>query len=182
MWNIAAIFGAAYRGATSVPAGDTIAAERFLGDVLRNVSIMDKGARESMLTFEQGVGDAAITYENEVLTARQSGRSIDYVIPPTTLWIETPVAVVRGYSEEKGNTAVAEAFVEFLATRDAQKAFVDHGFRPARDGSGLDSLGGFPAAPNTFTIRDLGGWPQVTKALFSPGALFERAQRRGAKR
>jgi sulfate transport system substrate-binding protein len=66
------------------------AAQEFLKSVLRNVSIMDKGARESITTFEKGVGDVAITYENEVLVARQSGQNYDYVVPHSTILIENP--------------------------------------------------------------------------------------------
>ena len=73
MWNVCALYGAALRGGTSAPKGDAAAAEKLLGEVLGNVSVMDKGARESILTFEKGVGDTAITYENEVLAARQAG-------------------------------------------------------------------------------------------------------------
>ena len=63
MWNIAALYGASLR-----MNHDSAAAGALLSKVLANVAIMDKGARESMLTFEQGIGDAIITYENEVLT------------------------------------------------------------------------------------------------------------------
>ena len=77
MWNINAIYGAALRGHAGVPAGDKAAAERFLASVFRNVSIMDKGARESITTFEKGVGDVAITYENEVLVGQQAGQNYE---------------------------------------------------------------------------------------------------------
>src|SRR5262249_18858087 len=66
-WNVNAIYGAALRGYAGVAKDDKAAAQEFLKTVLRNVSIMDKGARESITTFEKGVGDAAITYENEGL-------------------------------------------------------------------------------------------------------------------
>jgi ABC-type sulfate transport system substrate-binding protein len=35
------------------------------------------------VTFEKGVGDAAITYENEVLVAKKEGQQMDYVVPPS---------------------------------------------------------------------------------------------------
>src|SRR5262245_13303655 len=71
-WNVNAIYGAALRGYAGVPKGDRAAAQQFLESVFRNVSVMDKGARESLTTFEKGIGDAAITYENEVTIARQA--------------------------------------------------------------------------------------------------------------
>src|SRR6185503_17578083 len=56
MWNVAAIYGAAWRGHAGVAANDAAAAEGFLGSVMKNVVVMDKGARESMVNFEKGVG------------------------------------------------------------------------------------------------------------------------------
>lgn len=175
MWNIAALVGAAMRGATSVPANDSAGAEHLLRDVLRNVRIMDKGARESMLTFEQGVGDVAITYENEVLSARAAGKAMDFVIPPATIWIENPVAVVSGYATQKGNADVASAFVDFLLTPDAQRAFARNGYRPVLENlTGIDSSV-TRAVPAAFTIDQIGGWPKVTATIFAPKGMFDRA-------
>ncbi|HEU5090855.1 MAG TPA: substrate-binding domain-containing protein, partial [Roseiflexaceae bacterium] len=48
MWNITALYGAAKRGfVDGVPKDDDAAAAEFLKAVLRNVKVMDKGARES---------------------------------------------------------------------------------------------------------------------------------------
>jgi len=177
MWNIAALVGAALRGNTSVAAGDTAAATGLLQGILRNVKIMDKGARESMLTFEQGVGDVAITYENEVLTARAAGQKMDYVIPPGTIWIENPVAVVRGYSDDHRNTDLARAFVAYLWSSEAQLIFAKNGYRPV-----IQNLAGMDAAltrpvTGAFSIADLGGWPHVVDVVFSPSGLFNTALR-----
>jgi sulfate/thiosulfate transport system substrate-binding protein len=174
MWNVAAIYGAALRGGTSAPKGDSAAAERFLRDVFRNVSVMDKGARESLLTFETGAGDAAITYENEVLVARKAGKAMDYVVPSSTILIENPVAVVDVYADKHGNRELADEFVKFLATPEAQRAYASYGLRPVDAKIAQEGAGDFPAVPALFTIRDLGGWPSVTKTLFAPDGVFER--------
>lgn len=176
MWNAAALFGAAYLGhVADRPKGDSAAAEHFVRDVLSNVAIMDKGGRESMLTFEQGVGDAIITYENEVLAARRAGQRIDYIVPDATLLIESPVAVVDEYADKHGTRALAEAFVDFLARPEAQRLFAKHGFRPVDPRIASEYSGQFPQAKKQFTIADLGGWANVVKQLFVAGALFERA-------
>ena len=74
MWNMLALYGAALRGyVEGVPANDEAAALEFLKAVLHNVTVMDKGARESITNFEKGVGDVAITYENEVRVAQMQG-------------------------------------------------------------------------------------------------------------
>jgi sulfate transport system substrate-binding protein len=174
MWNIAALYGSAVRGAAGVAAGDSAGAERLLKGVLANVEIMDKGARESILTFENGVGEAAITYENEVLNARQAGKAMDYVIPKGTIVIENPAAVIDSYVDKRGTRAVAEEFVKFLGTAEVQRMFAKHGFRPVSDSVAREFASSFPEVPAAFTIRDLGGWERVTPLLFGTGGVFER--------
>ena len=99
-WNINAMYGAALKGFAGVRKDDRAAAKDFLKRVFRNVSIMDKGARESITTFEKGVGDVAITYENEILIGRQAGQKYDYVVPRSTILIENPVALVDRYADQ----------------------------------------------------------------------------------
>ena len=171
MWNIAALHGAVTRGR----AGQGGQPEAVLRDVLGHVSIMDKGARESMLTFEGGVGDVAITYENEVLVAKQAGKAMDYVIPQSTILIENPVAVVDEYVDKHGTRDVAEAFVAFLHTPEVQRMYARYGLRAVDEAVARETAAQYPNVPDLFTIRDLGGWPAVTKALFDQGALFDRA-------
>jgi len=174
MWNVCAIYGAALRGHTSASRGDPAGAEQLLRDVLRNVSVMDKGARESIVTFEKGVGDAAITYENEVLVGRKTGQTYDYVVPRSTILIENPVAVVDRYADKHGTRDLAEGFVAFLGTPEAQRAFAEFGLRPVDEAVAVEVSRRFPAVQDLFTVRDLGGWPEVQMTLFAPGALYDR--------
>ncbi|MBC7791622.1 MAG: sulfate ABC transporter substrate-binding protein [Anaerolineae bacterium] len=178
MWNIVALYGAALRGGTRATAGDSAAAEAILAAVVRNVRIMDKGARESMLTFESGVGDAIITYENEALVARKAGKAMDYVIPTSTVLIENPVAVVDVYAEKHGNGDLAQAFVDYLSSPEAQRHYAEYGLRAVDESVAKETAGTYPPVKDLFTIRDLGGWPQVTKTLFDRGGVFERATSR----
>ena len=174
-WNVCALYGAALRGATSAKKGDAAAASVLLVDVLRNVTVMDKGARESMINFEKGVGDVAITYENEVLVGRKSGETYEYVVPRATILIENPAAVVDKYADKHGNRDLAEAFVAFLASPEAQRAFASYGLRPVDAAVAKETSRQFPAVQDLFSIRDLGGWPQVEKFVFASGGLYDRA-------
>lgn len=172
MWNVLAIWGAGLRGHAGVKAGDTAGAEALLTGVLGRVSVMDKGARESIVNFEKGVGDAAITYENEVLVAKQEGKAMDYVVPPSTVVIENPIAVVDAYAKKNGNEDLAAAFVDFCLSAEAQKAFAAYGLRPS-DPSAVPAT--LPPVTDPFTVRDLGGWAQVKDTLFADGAAYDRA-------
>ncbi|MFN7143719.1 MAG: sulfate ABC transporter substrate-binding protein [Myxococcota bacterium] len=172
MWNVLAIWGAGLRGHAGVTAGDEAGAVGLLRGVLGRVSVMDKGARESVVNFEKGVGDAAITYENEVLVARKEGRQMDYVVPPSTILIENPVAVVDTYAKKHGNEDLAAGFVAFLHTPESQKAFAVYGLRPV-DPSVAPA--GLPAPADVFTVADLGGWDVVKPKVFGKGGAYDRA-------
>jgi len=176
MWNIAAIYGAALRA----PGGDAATAQRLVADILGNVAVMDKGARESIVTFEKGVGDVAITYENEVFVAKREGRKMDYVVPRSTILIENPVAVVDANARKHGVEDVAAGFVAYLATPEAQRAYADNGLRTALASTAGDATAaqhspGFPDVEDLFTVRDLGGWGRLQADVFAKGAAYDRA-------
>jgi sulfate/thiosulfate transport system substrate-binding protein len=174
-WNITAIYGAALRGYTNAIKQDKVAAKEFLKRVLSNVSIMDKGARESITTFEKGVGDVAVTYENEVLVGRQSGQKYDYVIPRSTILIENPVAVVDTYVDKHGVREAAEAFVNFLWTREAQRVFASYGLRPVEPEAMADVSSQFPPVEDLWTISFLGGWKQVAGEIFGQSGVYTKS-------
>ena len=178
MWNVAAVYGAALRGGTPAARGDSAAAQAFLGDVLKRVKVMDKGARESMITYENGVGDAIITYENEAIVAKQAGKKMEYVIPRSTILIENPVAVVDRYAEKHGNRDLADAFVAFLSTPEVQRMYSEYGLRPVDEAVAAETAGQFPKVQDLFTIRDLGDWPVAKRELFADGGVFDRVQAR----
>jgi sulfate/thiosulfate-binding protein len=172
MWNVLAIWGAGVNGNAGVAKDDKAGAQKLLGDILKNVKVMDKGARESIVTFEKGVGDAAITYENEVLVAKKEGQQMDYVVPPSTILIENPIAVVDTYAKKHGNEDLANAFVTFVMTKDAQDAYAKYGLRPVLEESMPKDL---PAVEHLFTIKDLGGWPAMKKEVFAEGGVYDLA-------
>jgi sulfate transport system substrate-binding protein len=169
-WNMAALYGAAVRGKTGAAT-----ATALLTSVLRNVKIMDRGARDSMLTFERGFGDAIITYENEIIVGRAKGQRYDYVVPTSTILIENPATVVDSYAEKHGLVVLARAFVDFLTDAEAQRAFAEHGLRPVVPAIFAEVADRFPAVPDLFTIADLGGWPAAEKTIFAQGAAYDQA-------
>lgn len=170
IWNVAAIWGGGLRGGL-----DEAGAEDQLGKILGRVRVMDKGARESITTFEKGVGDVAITYENEVLVARSEGRQMDYVIPPRSIRIDNPAAVVDTYAKAHGNQDLATAFVAFLGSPEAQAAFVQYGLRPAIG----EAPATLPVVEDLFTIDDLGGWASVKGKLLGDAGAYARALAEG---
>lgn len=182
MWNVAALYGAVLRGYASAVKGDEVDAEVLLSRILFNVETMDRNARASAMSFESGVGDVIITYENEMRLAAQNGHKETYVIPTSTILIENPVAVIYRNTEAHGVTAAANAFVSFLFRKEAQQYFAEFGFRPVDESDDSELTSDFPALKDVFTIRDLGGWAELTLKLFAKDGIYDRALATAASR
>jgi sulfate transport system substrate-binding protein len=173
MWNILGLFGAAERGfIQGVPGEDEAAASDFLLSVLGNVTVMDKAARESITNFEKGIGDVAITYENEVLVGQAAGQTYDLVIPRSTILIENPVAVVDANVDRHGTREAAEAFIEFLFTREAQEVFAEYGLRSVDPEVAQATADQYPEVEDLFTIDFFGGWAQATPGFFGEDGIY----------
>ncbi|MBP8251140.1 MAG: sulfate ABC transporter substrate-binding protein [Herpetosiphon sp.] len=173
-WNILALYGAAKRGMVDgVPANDDAAAKAFLASVLKNVVVFDKGARESITNFEKGIGDVAITYENEVIVARKAGQKYDMVIPRSTILIENPIALIDKYVDKHGSRNVTEAFIQYLYSKEAQTIFAEYGLRSVDPEVAKATAAQFPAVQDVFTIQEFGGWEKATPDYFGDGAIYD---------
>jgi sulfate/thiosulfate transport system substrate-binding protein len=152
-WNVMAAYGAQIEQGRS----DADAIE-FLRKLFANVSVQDKSAREALQTFVGGKGDVMIAYENEAILAQQKGEELDYVVPAETILIENPVAVTTDAPD------VAQSFVDYLRSPEAQRVFAKAGYRPVVDQVVADF--DFPTPAKLFTIADHGGWAEVTERFF----------------
>jgi len=176
MWNIMALYGAARRGfVEGVPKGDEAAAQEFLLAVLKNVTVMDKGARESITNFEKGVGDVAITYENEVLVGRKAGQDYDMVIPRSTILIQNPLALIDTYADKHNTREAAEAFITFLYSRPAQEVFANYGLRSPDPEVAKATAAQYPEVEDIFTIEFFNGWDEATQSLFGENGIYTQA-------
>jgi sulfate/thiosulfate transport system substrate-binding protein len=175
-WNIVGAYGASMRGFAGGTKDDPQAAQELLQGIFANVTVMDKSARDSIKNFEAGNGDVAITYENEILTAQEAGLEDEMVIPPSTIMIENPVAIVDEYVDKHCVREVAEAFVEYLHTPEAKELYTSVGFLRSTDPAEAQKGGeGFPAVEDLFTVDDLGGWDAIDADVFGEGGVFTNA-------
>jgi sulfate/thiosulfate transport system substrate-binding protein len=155
-WNVLAAYGAQRRlGKTDRQAID------FVRRAFRNVVSLDTSGRNATNTFLSGKGDVFITYENEARLAK-----LQYVIPRQTLLIEAPIAVLKN-SE---NRDVANRFIRFTKTPQAQRIFAQFGYRPLIESVYKEFEKQYPRRPGIFRITDkyLGGWAAVEKKWFDP--------------
>ncbi|MFC4776846.1 sulfate ABC transporter substrate-binding protein [Paenibacillus sp. GCM10023252] len=172
-WDINAMYGAGLkRSEQETGAKDPAAAKAFLKAIHNNVESLDKSGRASMAAFEYGVGDVIVTYENELLARIKKGIDYDIVVPEDTILIENPAAVVDRNVDKHGTREVAEAFIAYLQSDEAQRLLADHGFRPVNEAVAAELGDKYTVPPGLFDIGYLGGWKQVKKELYSPKGIW----------
>jgi sulfate/thiosulfate-binding protein len=134
----------------------------YLQSLLENVPVQDESARDSMGTFLGGKGDVLLAYENEAIAAQDAGEDIDYVVPDSTILIQTPIAATESADDS------AQKFVDWEYTDEAQQLWADRGYRPVVESVLKQNADKFPTPADLFTIDDLGGWDQVSTDFFDP--------------
>jgi sulfate/thiosulfate transport system substrate-binding protein len=171
-WNYLAAWGAA-----QLRAGNESQARAFIGELFKHVPVLDSGARGATTTFAQrGIGDVLISWENEAfLLAEQLGKDrFEIVTPGSSILAEPPVAVVDRYADKHGTRKVAEAYVEFLYSPQAQEIVARHGYRPRFEPAAAKHPGGFPKLA-LFTVDEVfGGWRQAQRTHFDEGGVFDQ--------
>ena len=172
-WNFLAAWGYALRQ----PGGDEAKARAFVHELFRHVPVLDTGARGATNTFVQrGVGDVLIAWENEALLAQKEfGKTaFEIVVPSVSILAEPPVAVVDANVAKDGNRAVAEAYLKFLYTPEAQAIEARNFYRPRLPDVAAKYAGAFPRV-KTFTIDQLfGGWRKAQAKFFADGGVFDQ--------
>jgi sulfate/thiosulfate-binding protein len=171
-WNYLAAWGFAQR-----KYGSPEKAKLFMAKLFRNVAVLDSGARGATTTFvERGQGDVLIAWENEALLAvNKLGRGkFDIVVPSVSILAEPPVAVVDKVVDKHGTRAVAEAYLNFLYTPEAQEIIARNYFRPRNAAVAAKYRSQFPDM-KLFTIdRNFGGWAKAQAVHFNDGGLFDQ--------
>ncbi len=94
-------------------------------------------------------------------------------MPPSIL-IENPVAVVDAYADKHGTREAAEAFVNFLFTKEAQQIFADYGLRSIDPAVAKATAAQYPAVSQLFDITYFGGWDKATPEFFSNDGLYTK--------
>ncbi|MDZ5632572.1 sulfate ABC transporter substrate-binding protein [Janthinobacterium sp. GMG1] len=172
-WNHLAAWGYALRQ----PGGNEAKAKDFLGKLYKNVPVLDSGARGATTTFvERGIGDVLIAWENEAyLAVKELGPTkFDIITPSVSILAEPPVAVVDKFADKHGTRKVAEAYLNYLYTDEAQDIIAKNYYRPATDKAAKKYASQF-AKVNLFTIEQVaGGWTTAQKAHFADGGIFDQ--------
>jgi sulfate/thiosulfate-binding protein len=178
-WNYLAAWGYALKQ----PGGDPAKARSFVQDLYRNVKVLDSGARASTTTFAQrGIGDVLITWENEAhLALKEFGTErFQIVTPSLSILTEPVVAVVDKNVEKHGTRKIAEAYLQFLFTEEAQDIIASHAFRP-QSKAALKKYETFFPKLQLFTVNEVfGGWDKAQSEHFADGGVFDQIYRVGS--
>jgi sulfate transport system substrate-binding protein len=158
-WAIVAEYGAGARAAPNDPE----AGHRMLLGIWNNVVAQAASARSARTQFENGFGDALITYEQEVLRDRARGRLEGEIVYPRSTILSEHTLVVVPHNIRGNDRALIDAFVAFLWSDTAQSIFVRHGFRSVK--YALNGSASFGNIADPFTISDMGGWKAVKRTI-----------------
>jgi sulfate transport system substrate-binding protein len=175
-WNYLAAWGYALKKGH----GNHAMARDFVAALYRNVLVLDSGARGATITFVQRrLGDALIAWESEAFLAMKEfgGEKLEIVTPSVSILAEPPVAVVDKVVDRRGTRRIAEAYVEYLYSPEAQDIAAKHFYRPRLVAAArkYDSQFG---RTSLFTIAELfGSWHAAQKAHFDDGGMFDQIYR-----
>jgi sulfate transport system substrate-binding protein len=172
-WN----YLAAWAYALKSSGGSAEKAKEFVKTLFQQVPVLDAGARGSTVTFVgRGVGDVLLAWENEaLLSLKEFGADkFEIVVPSMSILAEPPVAVVDKVVDKKGTRKIAEAFLNYLYTPEAQETIAQHYYRPRAQEVAAKYDTVFPKL-NLFTIDELfGGWQKAQAEHFSDGGVFDQ--------
>lgn len=157
LWGILAEYGSAQQLGLS-----DADAEKQLAGIWKNVVAQASSARGARTQFENGFGDALVTYEQEALYDIARGKFHgELIYPRSTIESEHTVVVIeRNIAPEE--RAVVTAFVEFLWSERAQKIFTEYGFRSVDDALNGDA---FAPLEKPFRVSAMGGWQAAKQNL-----------------
>ncbi|KAA0575869.1 sulfate ABC transporter substrate-binding protein [Azospirillum sp. B21] len=176
-WN----YLAAWAYALQANGGDETKAKEFVAQLLKNVPVLDSGARGSTVTFTQReIGDVLLAWENEAYLSLQEfgADKFEIVVPSLSILAEPPVAVVDKVVDRKGTRKVAEAYLQFLYTREGQEIAAKNYYRPRLPELATQYAGRF-ADVKLVTIDQFGGWRAAQEKHFSDGGVFDQIFQKG---
>jgi sulfate transport system substrate-binding protein len=155
-----------------------------------NVLVLDSGARASTTSFvENGQGDVLIAWENEAfLTLEENGGEYEIVVPSVSILCQPTVAVVDEVVDQRGTREVAEEYLNYLYSDEAQRLEATWYYRPSNEeilaeyefeGEGKE-ITELPEN-HKWIITDIdltdiahfGGWKEATEKYFTDGGLFD---------
>jgi sulfate transport system substrate-binding protein len=156
--------------------GTEAQARDLVGRIFKNVPVLDAGGRAATTTFTQRqIGDALVTFENEVnLVRAEFGNDFEVVYPKMSVLAENPVAVVDKVVDRKGNRKQATGYLNFLYSEPGQTIGAKH-FLRVRNAKVMKQFAANYKPIQLFTVDEVfGGWRAAQKRFFDDGGEFDK--------
>jgi sulfate transport system substrate-binding protein len=156
--------------------GSQAQARALVTQLFKNVPVLDAGGRAATTTFTQReIGDALVTFENEVHMVRSEfGDHFEVVYPAISILAEAPVAVVDKVVDKRGVRKQATAYLNFLYSEAGQSIGARHFLRPRSEAVAKKFAANYkPIA--LFTVDEVfGGWKLAQKKHFDDGGEYDK--------
>lgn len=148
----------------------------YMEKLYQNVLVLDSGARGATNTFvENEQGDVLIAWENEAYLAMEEyPDQYEIVTPSISILAQPSVAVVDKNVQEHGTKELAEAYLNYLYSDDAQRLAGKNYYRPSTPDILQEFSGQFNLGMNLVTIEDFGGWDNAYEVYFQDGGVFDQ--------
>lgn len=171
-WN----YMAAWAYAEQAYNGDEAQMTAFIKKLYNNVQVLDSGARGATTSFvENGQGDVLIAWENEAyLSMRDYPDEYEIVTPSISILAQPSVAVVDHVVDKRGTREVAEEYLNYLYSDDAQRIAAKNYFRPVNPEILQEYADVFDLNVKLVSIEDFGGWDAVQAKHFADGGIFDQ--------
>lgn len=170
-WN----FLAAWHYASVTYERDENKIKDFVSKLYDNVTVMDSGARGATTTFvENGQGDVLLAWENEaILTLKEYPDKYEIINPSISILAEPSVAIVDENARKNKTQEIANAYLEYLYSEEAQKIIGNFGYRPSNQDILQEFSDKFDLNITLCTIDDFGGWNEAYQTFFADGGIFD---------
>ena len=172
---------AAWAYAEKAPGDNAQKARAFVGDLYHHVPVLDSSGRGSTVTFtKRGLGDVLLDWENEAkLAVQEAPGEYEIVYPSRSILAEPSVALVDKNADRHGTRKVAQAFLDYLYTPEAQDVEARHFYRPRNPDILAKYKGQFPSLPLATIDGDFGGWDKAQAVHFASGGVFDQIYQPG---
>src|SRR5207237_3008942 len=90
---------------------------------------------------------------------------LQIVVPPLSVLAEPPVAVVDKVVLRRGTREVAQAYLQYLYSKEGQEIIAKNYYRPRDPEIAAKYAAQFPQV-KLFTVADFGGWSKVQAVHF----------------
>ena len=134
------------------------------------------GGRGATTTFAQrGIGDALLTFENEVsLIKKELGDQFDVVYPSSSILAENPVSIVDKFVDKHHTRVIAQAYVDYHYSEAGQEIAAQYYLRPRLESVAAKDKSEFKEL-DLFTVDEtFGGWAKAQKTHFADGGTFDQ--------